>query len=41
MPTFEYGQLITDMFICGLSIVDAIFNIGFENSKIKFKRMEK
>ncbi len=33
MPKFEYKQLKTDNYISGLSIVDAIFNIGFENLK--------
>jgi hypothetical protein len=30
MPKFEYPQIKTDKFIGGLSIVDAIFNIGFD-----------
>jgi hypothetical protein len=30
MPSFTYAQLKTGEFIGGLSIVDAIFNIGFE-----------
>jgi hypothetical protein len=33
MSTFKYKQLKTDEFIGGLSIVDAIFNIGFEDLK--------
>jgi len=33
MPKFEYSQLKTEVFIGGLSIVDAIFNIGFEKLK--------
>jgi len=33
MPKFEYKQMKTEKFIGGLSIVDAIFNIGFENLK--------
>lgn len=41
MPTFEYEQFKTQEFINGLSIVDAIFNIGFDNLKIKFNEMEK
>ena len=30
MPKFEYHQIKTDEFIGGLSILDAIFNIGFD-----------
>ena len=33
MPKFEYSQIKTEEFVGGLSIVDAIFNIGFENLK--------
>jgi len=33
MSKFEYHQLKSEVFIGGLSIVDAIFNIGFENLK--------
>jgi hypothetical protein len=39
MPNFKYTQLKTDEFIGGLSIIDAIFNIGFERLKDElFKR---
>jgi len=31
MPKFQYDQVKTESFIGGLSIVDAIFNIGFDN----------
>ena len=33
MPNFTYKQYKTKEFIPGLSIIDAIFNIGFENLK--------
>jgi hypothetical protein len=33
MPSFKYQQIKTDKFIAGLSIVDAIFNIGLEKLK--------
>ena len=33
MPMFEYKQYKNDKFIMGLSVVDAIFNIGFEGIK--------
>jgi len=33
MPKYEYPQLKTEVFIGGLSIVDAIFNIGFDKLK--------
>jgi len=33
MPKFEYEQLKTEEFLMGLSIVDAIFNIGFDALK--------
>lgn len=33
MPKFEYPQFKTEEFIGGLSIVDAIFNIGLEDLK--------
>jgi len=33
MPKFEYPQVKTNEFIGGLSIVDAIFNIGFDELK--------
>jgi len=33
---FEYKQYRTEQFIKGLSIVDSIFNIGFDNLKINF-----
>jgi hypothetical protein len=33
MPKYEYKQFKTDEFIGGLSIVDAIFNIGFDSLK--------
>jgi len=33
MPIFTYSQYKTDEFIEGLSIVDAIFNIGFDGLK--------
>ena len=33
MPKFEYLQFKTEKFIGGLSIVDAIFNIGFDSLK--------
>jgi len=33
MPKFEYSQINTEEFIGGLSIVDAIFNIGFDDLK--------
>jgi hypothetical protein len=33
MPLFKYTQLKTDDFIPGLSIIDAILNIGFERLK--------
>jgi len=31
LPTFEYSQPKVKEFINGLSIIDAIFNVGFEN----------
>ena len=34
MPTFKYKQPKTEEFIVGLSIIDAIFNIGFKNLKL-------
>ena len=34
MPTFEYSQPKGETFIQGLSIIDAIFNIGFKNLKL-------
>ena len=33
MPKYKYTQFRTDEFIAGLSIIDAIFNIGFKNLK--------
>jgi hypothetical protein len=36
MPKITYKQLKTDEFIGGLSIVDAIFNIGFSGLKEEF-----
>jgi len=36
MPKFEYSQIKTAEFVGGLSIVDAIFNIGFEDLKCNF-----
>jgi hypothetical protein len=33
IPNFKYKQTKTEEFIFGLSIIDAIFNIGFENLK--------
>ena len=33
MPNFKYTQPKIEEFIVGLSVVDAIFNIGFENLK--------
>ena len=36
---FEYKQYRTDSFIKGLSIIDAIFNIGFENLQLHFKEI--
>ena len=33
LPEFKYKQIKTDKFIPGLSIIDAIFNIGFEGLK--------
>jgi len=33
MPSFKYTQPKTEEFISGLSVVDAIFNMGFENLK--------
>jgi len=33
LPEFQYKQIKTDEFIPGLSIIDAIFNIGFEGLK--------
>jgi len=38
---FEYKQYRTDHFIKGLSIIDAIFNIGFENLRLHFEEMYK
>ncbi|SFV66046.1 hypothetical protein MNB_SV-3-342 [hydrothermal vent metagenome] len=35
MPKFEYSQLKTDNFLQGLSIIDAIFNLGFEDLQYK------
>lgn len=34
MPNFKYKQTKTEEFIFGLSIIDAIFNIGFKNLKL-------
>ena len=34
LPKFEYPQIKTEEFISGLSIIDAIFNIGFHNLKL-------
>ncbi len=39
MPVFEYQQLKTEQFIPGLSIVDAIFNIGFDYLKQEFFKL--
>jgi hypothetical protein len=36
---FEYKQYRTEKFVKGLSIIDAIFNIGFENLKLKFEEI--
>ena len=36
---FEYKQYRTTEFVKGLSIVDAIFNIGFENLKSQFEEI--
>jgi len=36
---FEYEQYRTKEFVKGLSIIDAIFNIGFENLKAHFKEI--
>jgi hypothetical protein len=36
---FEYEQYRTQEFVKGLSIIDAIFNIGFENLKSHFKEI--
>ena len=36
IPNIEYGQLKTEKFIPGLSVIDIIFNIGFEEIKNKF-----
>ncbi len=42
MPSFNYQQPKTETFIGGLSIIDAIFNIGFENLKMNlFSKKEK
>lgn len=30
VPNFSYHQLKTESFVIGLSIIDAIFNIGFD-----------
>jgi len=38
VPQIEYKQLNTQRFIPGLSIVDSIFNVGFENMKKFFDR---
>jgi hypothetical protein len=35
MPKYEYSQLKVDEFLGGLSIVDSIFNIGFDELKEK------
>ena len=40
MPKITYKQLKTDEFIGGLSIVDAIFNLGFDNLKGRFSKNE-
>lgn len=40
MPSFKYEQLKTEEFVGGLSIIDAIFNIGFENLKVKLFKEE-
>jgi len=37
---FKYEQYRTKEFVKGLSIIDAIFNIGFENLKSHFKEIE-
>ena len=36
---FEYPQYRTEKFVKGLSIIDVIFNIGFENLKKQFEEM--
>ena len=36
---FEYKQYRTQKFVKGLSIIDAIFNIGFENLKSHFEEI--
>lgn len=41
MPSFQYEQYKSSEFINGLSIVDAIFNIGFERLKKEFFNEEK
>jgi len=41
LPDFKYSQIKTEEFIHGLSIIDAIFNIGFNNLKINlFKNLK-
>jgi hypothetical protein len=40
MPKITYKQLKTDKFIGGLSIVDTIFNLGFDNLKNRFSKNE-
>ncbi len=37
---FEYPQYRTQNFVKGLSIIDAIFNIGFKNLKKQFEEMK-
>jgi hypothetical protein len=39
-PKIKYQQLKTDEFIGGLSIIDAIFNIGFEKLKELFNEVQ-
>jgi hypothetical protein len=41
IPFFQYEQYKSSEFIAGLSIVDAIFNIGFERLKKEFFNEEK
>jgi hypothetical protein len=37
---FEYKQYRTEFFVKGLSIIDAIFNIGFDNLKLHFEEIK-
>jgi len=41
LPKFKYTQIRTEQFISGLSIIDAIFNIGFENLKLNLFKHSK